>query len=51
MVKFENTVGRPASYDAGIRGKPLGGFPQNLSLVLTGGGLGEPPSGSHDAER
>ena len=21
------TVGRPASYDAGIRGKPLGGFP------------------------
>ena len=21
------TVGRPVSYDAGIRGKPLGGFP------------------------
>ena len=32
------TVGRPASYDAGIRGKPLGGFPPNpLSLVLTEG--------------
>ena len=30
------TVGQPASYDAGIRGKPLGGFPPNpLSLVLT----------------
>ena len=29
-------VGQPASYDAGIRGKPLGGFPPNpLSLVLT----------------
>ena len=32
------TVGQPASYDAGIRGKPLGGFPPNpLSLVLTEG--------------
>ena len=32
------TVGRPASYDAGIRGKPLGGRPPNpLSLVLTEG--------------
>ena len=32
------TVGRSASYDAGIRGKPLGGFPPNpLSLVLTEG--------------
>ena len=32
------TVGQPASYDAGIRGKPLGGFPPNpLSLVLTDG--------------
>jgi len=31
-------VGQPASYDAGIRGKPLGGFPPNpLSLVLTEG--------------
>ena len=29
-------VGQPASYDAGIRGKPLGGFlPNPLSLVLT----------------
>ena len=46
------TVGRPASYDSGIREKPLGGFPPNpLSLVLTRGGSGEPPSGSHDAER
>ena len=34
-------VGQPASYDAGIRGKPLGGFPPNpLSLVLTEGGRG-----------
>ena len=42
------TVGQPASYDAGIRGKPLGGFPPNpLSLVLTDGGSGEPPSGSN----
>ena len=32
------TVGRPASYDAGIRWKPLCGFPPNpLSLVLTEG--------------
>ena len=32
------SVGRPASYDAGIRGKPLSGFPPNpLSLVLTEG--------------
>ena len=32
------TVGRPASYDAGIRGKPLGGFPPNpLTLGLTEG--------------
>ena len=31
-------VGQPASYDAGIRGKPLGGRPPNpLSLVLTEG--------------
>ena len=30
------TIAQPASYDAGIRGKPLGGFPPNpLSLVLT----------------
>ena len=29
-------IGQPASYDAGIREKPLGGFPPNpLSLVLT----------------
>jgi len=31
------TVGQPASCDAGIRVKPLGGRPPNpLSLVLTG---------------
>ena len=30
------TIGRPASFDAGIRGKPLGGFyPTSLSLVPT----------------
>ena len=35
------TVGRPASYDTGIRGKPLGVFPPNpLSLVLTWGHSG-----------
>ena len=45
-------VGRPASYDTGIRWKPLGSFlPNPLSLVLTWGGSGEPPTGSHDAER
>ena len=32
------TVGQPASYDAGIRGKPLGDFsPNPLNLVLTEG--------------
>ena len=31
-------IDQPASYDAGISGKPLGGFPPNpLSLVLTEG--------------
>ena len=35
------TVSRPASYGAGIRGKPIGGFPPNpLSLVLTEGSRG-----------
>ena len=48
------TVGQPASYDAGIRGKPLDGFPPNpLSQVLTEGVRGNHrvASGSHDAEK
>ena len=44
-------VGQPASYNSGIRGKPLSGFPPNpLSTVLTEGGRGT-KMGSHDAER
>ena len=35
------SVGQPAFYDAGIRGKPLGGLPPNpLSLVLSEGARG-----------
>ena len=35
-----------------IRGKPLGGFPPNIQLlVLNSGCSGELPGGTHDAER
>ena len=45
------TLGQPASYAAGIRGKPLGGFPPNpLSLVLTSDGTDVTFSSSADAD-